>query len=156
MRDQSAGYDGRLAKAGASALALVAVAGYAAEGASPSGAAQTSRLERKRKYRMEWSLTHGAVWAAGPAWWRARPKIKRPGRFQQHSSGRRRTGQQGRQAFVHDPAVLPLRESAVRAGVPAKATYKRESDGLVVGGYDRCIGVLDCIPACPYESAHRG
>ncbi|MBI3985960.1 MAG: 4Fe-4S dicluster domain-containing protein [Lentisphaerae bacterium] len=33
---------------------------------------------------------------------------------------------------------------------PAKATYKRESDGLVVVDYDRCIGVLDCIPACPY------
>lgn len=33
---------------------------------------------------------------------------------------------------------------------PAKATYKRKSDGLVVVDYDRCIGVLDCVPACPY------
>jgi len=30
------------------------------------------------------------------------------------------------------------------------ATFKRASDGLVVVDYDRCVGLEDCVAACPY------
>jgi len=33
---------------------------------------------------------------------------------------------------------------------PTKATFKRESDGVVVMDYHRCIGCRFCLAACPY------
>ncbi len=39
--------------------------------------------------------------------------------------------------------------SCVRA-CPTKATFKRESDGIVMMDYHRCIGCRFCMAACPY------
>lgn len=33
---------------------------------------------------------------------------------------------------------------------PAKATWKREEDGIVVIDYNKCIHCMQCVPACPY------
>lgn len=33
---------------------------------------------------------------------------------------------------------------------PAKATYKRSEDGIVVIDYNKCIHCMACVPACPY------
>ena len=35
---------------------------------------------------------------------------------------------------------------------PTKATFKRESDGIVLMDYHRCIGCRFCMAACPYGS----
>ena len=35
---------------------------------------------------------------------------------------------------------------------PTKATFKRESDGIVLMDFHRCIGCRFCIAACPYGS----
>lgn len=35
---------------------------------------------------------------------------------------------------------------------PTKATYKRESDGVVLMDFHRCIGCRFCMAACPYGS----
>jgi Fe-S-cluster-containing dehydrogenase component len=35
---------------------------------------------------------------------------------------------------------------------PTKATFKRESDGIVMMDYHRCIGCRFCMAACPYGS----
>lgn len=34
---------------------------------------------------------------------------------------------------------------------PTGATYKRESDGVVLIDYDKCIGCGACVEACPYD-----
>jgi molybdopterin-containing oxidoreductase family iron-sulfur binding subunit len=35
---------------------------------------------------------------------------------------------------------------------PTKATFKRESDGIVLMDFHRCIGCRFCMAACPYGS----
>ena len=40
---------------------------------------------------------------------------------------------------------------ACLAVCPTGATYKRESDGLVLVDQEKCIGCKSCIAACPYE-----
>jgi Fe-S-cluster-containing dehydrogenase component len=43
-------------------------------------------------------------------------------------------------------------ESALRAGLPTQATFKRESDGIVLMDFHRCIGCRFCMAACPFGS----
>lgn len=38
---------------------------------------------------------------------------------------------------------------------PAKATYKREEDGIVVIDYDKCIHCQACVAACPYGARKK-
>ena len=38
---------------------------------------------------------------------------------------------------------------------PTGATYKRESDGLVLVDYDKCIGCGACLQACPYDGVRN-
>ncbi|MGI5950877.1 MAG: 4Fe-4S dicluster domain-containing protein [Brooklawnia sp.] len=42
-----------------------------------------------------------------------------------------------------DPPCVPV--------CPTGATYKRESDGVVLVDYDKCIGCGACVQACPYD-----
>jgi Fe-S-cluster-containing dehydrogenase component len=35
---------------------------------------------------------------------------------------------------------------------PTQATFKRESDGIVLMDFHRCIGCRFCMAACPYGS----
>jgi Fe-S-cluster-containing dehydrogenase component len=46
--------------------------------------------------------------------------------------------------------VQPLRKSALRAACPTQATFKRESDGIVLMDFHRCIGCRFCMAACPF------
>jgi Fe-S-cluster-containing dehydrogenase component len=47
-------------------------------------------------------------------------------------------------------AVQPLRSPPCVRACPTQATFKRQSDGIVLMDFHRCIGCRFCMAACPF------
>lgn len=143
----------RLVKTGAGALALAAVAGCVGGVRSLSaGASQTQAApkgKRKYHYGMVVDTRRCVGCKACVVACKAENKTP-PGVFNNILlDDPDQKSKVDKPLFMTKPCFHCENPPCV-AVCPAKATYKRASDGLVVVDYDRCIGVLDCIAACPY------
>jgi len=143
----------RLGKAGVGVLALAAVAGCASgariPGANASSAQAVSKGKRKYRYGMVVDTRRCVGCKACVVACKAENKTP-PGTFNNVLlDDPDQKSKVDKPLFMTRPCFHCENPPCVPA-CPANATYKRESDGLVVVDLDRCIGVLDCIPACPY------
>lgn len=143
----------KLVKTGAGALALAAVAGYMG-GARVASAAEAEapavpQTKRKHRYGMVIDTRRCVGCRACVVACKAENKTP-PGVFNNVV-----LEEPEEQSTVDKPVFISRPcfhcENPPCVGVcPVNATYKRESDGIVVVDYDRCEGALYCIPKCPY------
>ncbi|MDM8541464.1 4Fe-4S dicluster domain-containing protein [Desulfococcaceae bacterium HSG9] len=64
-------------------------------------------------------------------------------------------GQQGKRTHFQPGQCMQCEAPSCVAACPAGATFKRETDGLVVIDPDKCIGCANCVSACPYGARYR-